>query len=222
MQSTRTKGKKLTADGARMEYVKAVAGAASNLHNIAEVQKQQEEMELEAMVRQAQAEVCGVCSKPFRKLEIVDQFEAQFGPDAKLKRRKILVLDGPSQYGKTEFAISLVPPGQGVEINCSNCTLEPPSQGMYRPTQHNLILCDEMKVSLLLKNKRLFQGPAVKVVLGSTQSNRFTYQALVFRKRFVIASNTWAKELKKCKKADRDWVTKNTFYVKVSEPLWVD
>ena len=31
-------------------------------------------------------------------------------------RRKFLVLDGPSRLGKTQFAMSLVPHGQGLEV----------------------------------------------------------------------------------------------------------
>ena len=113
------------------------------------------------------------------------------------------------------------PAGRAVEINCANCATEPPLQGMYNPTKRDLILCDEMSVELLIANKRLFQGPPAKVILGSAQTNRFTYQAFVFRKRFVICSNTWKQQVKKASKKDREWVKLNTIYVNAREPLWV-
>ena len=217
-----SQAQKLTDAGARAEYVKCFSGAAANLHNLDVVKEEKQKASLAALVRQAQEETVGCCDKPWRHFDEVDLFEEQFTADARLKRRRILVLDGPSKYGKTEFAKALVGPGRAVEVNCANCSCEPPLQGIYRPLDHDLILLDELKVETLLKNKRLLQGPPEIVVMGSTQSNRFTYQAFVYRKRIVIGSNTWKKELKKCTKKDRDWVQANTVYVKVTAPLWVE
>ena len=212
---------KLSLDGARQEFVKTYNGASSALHNLTVVREERERQELDLLVAQAREECRGTCDKPWKDLPEVRQFEAQFAPGVKLKRRKTLVLDGKSECGKSEFALSMVPEGRAVEINCANCTTEPPLQGMYQPTEHDLILCDEMSVKLLINNKRLFQGPPAKVVLGSSQTNKFTYQAFVFRKRFVICSNKWKQQLKKVSKQDRAWVKKNTIYINVKEPLWV-
>ena len=209
-------------EGARPEFVKAYAAAASSLRNLQVVEEEKEKIALDDLVAQAQEEVRGVIDKPWRSFPEVQEFENQFEPERKLKRRKVLVLDGKSGCGKTEFAMSMVPEGRAIEINCANCTTEPPLQGLYRPLEHDLILCDEMHVQLLLNNKRLFQGPATKVVLGSSQTNKFTYQAFVFRKRFVICSNKWKKQLKKVSKTDREWINKNTIYLKVTRPMWRD
>ena len=219
----RSQAQKLTDDGARAEFLKCFSGAASNLHNLDAVEAATEEAALKAMVAQAEEETRGVCNKPWKQIPEVTRFQEQFQGDVILKRRRILVFDGPSQFGKTECALALVPPGKAVEINCANCLQEPPLQALYRPVQHDLVLLDECKVALLLKNKRLLQGPPAPVVLGSTQSNRFTYKAFLYKKRIVICSNTWAQELRRCKrKKDREWIRDNTIYYKVREPLWVE
>ena len=202
--------------------MKCFSGASANIHNLDIVEEETKKIQLAKLEAAAIAETARVCDKPFKRLREVDEFEEQFAPDRALKRRKTLVLDGLSLCGKTERAMALVAPGRAVEINCANCCQEPPLQGLYDPLQHDLILFDEMSVEVMLKNKRLFQGPPVRVVMGSTQSNRFTYQAFVARKRLVVCSNKWKKELSKCKKKDRDWVKANTIYVKVTAPLWVE
>lgn len=207
-------------EGARAEYCKTVAGAQSNLSNLRVIEEEQEQAMLEELERQAAEECAGCLDKPWKQYPEVQEFLAQFEPDVKLKRRKTLVLDGASKRGKTEFAKSLVPEGEGLEVNCSNAKEEPPLQGLYKPTQHTLILFDECSADLMIKNKRLFQGPNVRVTMGSTQSNRFTYQAWVFRKRMVIGSNHWKKQLKNLEKKDREWIRDNTIYLKVSGVMW--
>ena len=58
------------------------------------------------------------------------------------------------------------------------------------------------------------------VAMGTSKTNCYTYRAWVFRKRMVISSNNWRRELKHLAKADRDWIRKNTFYVRVNKVLW--
>ena len=219
--SSPSQAEKVSLDGARIEYVKAYAGASGALHNLQVVEEERQKQELDRLVKEAEAECRGAIDKPWKVIPEVTRFNAQFDPGVKLKRRKVLVLDGKSECGKSEFALSMSPAGRAVEINCANCATEPPLQGMYNPTKRDLILCDEMSVELLIANKRLFQGPPAKVILGSAQTNRFTYQAFVFRKRFVICSNKWKQQLEKASAKDREWAQKNTLYVKVREPLWV-
>ena len=105
-------------------------------------------------------------------------------------------------------------------MNYSKALQEPPLQELYQPSVRDLILFDECRFELLLKSERIFQGPPVRVVMGSTQNNRFTYQAFVFRKRLVIASNHWKKQMKACDKKDRDCIKESAIYLKVGAPMW--
>ena len=116
---------KLNLVGARKEYLKTYNGASSALHNLRVVEEEREKLELEALVEEAQKEVQGVIDKPWKVIPQVTEFQNQFAPGVKLKRRKVLVLDGKSECGKSEFALSMVPEGRAVEINCGNCATEP-------------------------------------------------------------------------------------------------
>ena len=211
---------KLSVKLARQEHAKCVVGAASALHNLEAVCKEREEAELASLMAAANEEIKQVPMHPWRQLPKVAEFERQFDSGVCRKRRKVLVLDGPSRLGKSDFAMSLVPEDSAVELNCSNCHEEPPLQGFYRPLEHDLILFDEMKAELMIRNKRLFQAPAKLVAMGTSKTNCYTYRAWVFRKRMVISSNNWRRELKHLAKADRDWIRKNTFYVRVNKVLW--
>ena len=113
--------------------MKCFAGASANLQNLAAVEAATEEADLQRLVREAKEETKNVCDKPYKRKREVDEFQAQFAPEVVLKRRKILVLDGKSCFGKTECALSLVPPGKSVEINCANCSMEPPLQDCPSP-----------------------------------------------------------------------------------------
>ena len=59
--------------------------------------------------------------------------------------------------GKTRFALSLVPAGRGLELNCVSGN-EPELRG-YDPTETDLILLDEMPAQGILRQKKLMQCP---------------------------------------------------------------
>ena len=205
---------------ARQEHAKCVVGAASALHNLEVVCKEREEVEMQHLVAAARAETAKVKMHPWKRLRKVDEYNAQYDPEVCLKRRKTLILDGASRNGKSEFAWAMADEGEAVELNCSNCIEEPPLQGFYEPLVHNVILFDEMKASVMVRNKRLFQAPDKWVAMGTSKTNCYTYKAWVFRKKLVVSSNNWKKELKQLSRADRDWIKKNTIYVRVNNPLW--
>ena len=207
-------------EGAWAEYCVVVAGAQSNVSNLRAVELGQEQLRLTELERQATEECERCLDKPWNEYPEVCEFLAQFEPGVKFTTRNALVLDGGSRRGKTQFALSLVLAGAGVEVNYSNALQEPPLQELYQLSVRDLILFDECRFELLLKSERIFQGPPVRVVMGSTQNNRFTYQAFVFRKRLLIASNHWKKQIKACDKKDRDCIKESAIYLKVGAPMW--
>ena len=207
---------------ARQEHAKCVVGAAAALHNLEVVCKEREEVELADLMKAAREETARCPKHPWKPLKRVREFNEQFDPGVCLKRRKTLVLDGPSRNGKSDFAKSLVDEGKAIELNCSNCIEEPPLQGFYKALEHDLLLFDEMKASVMTRNKRLFQAPDVWVAMGTSKTNCYSAKAWVFRKKMVIASNNWRADVKKLSKSDRNWVKKNTIFVRVNKPLWVE
>ena len=67
-------------------------------------------------------------------------------------RYKFLILNGASMLGKTRYALGLVPPGRGLELNCIAGN-EPDLRG-YDPTETDLILFDEMPAAAILGQKK--------------------------------------------------------------------
>ena len=87
--------------------------------------------------------------RPFRRLPEVVLWLATF--QRMVCRYKFLVLEGPSQLGKTQFAVSLADPGRTLIIDCSGATEA--DLRRYRSDAVDTILFDEGKASIVLKSK---------------------------------------------------------------------
>ena len=133
-------------------------------------------------------------------------------------RYTFLVLQGGSMLGKTRYALSLVPDGRGLELNCISGN--EPDLRAYDPTGTDLILFDEMPASAILAHKKLMQCPPAMVSLGTSATNAFAYKVWVHQKLFVISTNTWFEDLEDLSSAYREWLEKNAVVLRVTEPLW--
>ena len=98
---------KLTPQGAKCEVAKCVTGATGLCNNILLSEQIHSEIAIEALERQAAEEVAKIPRTPYKHFAEVDEFMQQFDPGVCMDRRKSLVLDGPSKFGKTLFAESL-------------------------------------------------------------------------------------------------------------------
>ena len=155
---------------------------------------------------------------PFVVLPQVELWEAQY---LELRHRySFLVLEGPSRVGKTVYARSKCPAGQEVyEVNCA-AGGEPDLRG-YRYGKHGLILLDEVEAEAIARQRKLFQAGTALVQLGTSPTNIHVYSVFVHRVRIVCASNNWTASLQKLPEDDRNWISRNSFYVKCNEPLWL-
>jgi len=158
-----------------------------------------------------------VLRKPFRRIAAVEQFKEDHARLA--SRKKFLVLDGPSRTGKTVFAMALVPPGRGLELNCSG-TEDPPMKE-FRHEVHDLVLFDEGSCSMVLKYKKLFQSPNAAVTIGSSATNMYAYSVYVHSTMMVIASNVWRREITMLRPEDRSWLEANQVLIEVDQPLFL-
>ena len=121
--------------------------------------------------------------------------------------------------GNTRYALSLVPTGRALELNC--VTGHEPDLRGYDPTENDLKLLDLMPASWILQHKKLMQCPPALVQLGTSATNAFSYQVWVHQKLLVICTNTWFEELVKLGEGDRNWLLSNSVVVHVTEPLYV-
>ena len=208
--------RKLSLSTARHELVRCMKNLPRNLQALDLWWAEERKVRLLILQDQVSAEL-SKNTRASRRVEQVDAWTKQY--DEVLRRYKFLVLDGPTRMGKTEFTKTLVKPGHFFEINMS--AAPEPNLREYDHEKHELILFDECHVEVILKQKRLFQAPACLVNLGASATNCFAYQVWVHRKRLVVTSNVWKSSLTALTTEDREWIERNSIYVYVSEPLYV-
>ena len=216
-----SKAEKLDFNLTRWEYTRCASGAMGNIRNLEACQKEHMLRQAQALAQKDKAELeQHFTCYPFRHPAGEADFLSQFTELRPLKRRKFLVLDGPSNLGKSDYAKSLSAPSRTLDVNCASCDSEPPLRS-YNPVDKDAILLDEASASLIVRNKKLMQGPAEPVELGSTQSNMYTYFVYVCKKKLIVSSNKWAEQLQELSESDRSWLEANQIYISVTEPLFI-
>jgi len=210
--------KKMSDEAAIREYLhvrRDVKRHIQNVQDVAAFTRHQDSLRRATAVkaRLAQAKAPRVSLR-----EVDDFFLPQF-QDETLHRRKFLVLDGGSGFGKTEFARSLArSPLSYIELNCAHT--EWVDLRAFSPDDHDLILWDECPAKLVLQNKKLFQGQASEVMLGQTNTSQHAYTVFVWNVKMVVCTNLWQLQLRTLSREDADWLEQNSIYVHVKAPLW--
>jgi hypothetical protein len=147
----------------------------------------------------------------------VDTWKVNFY-DTVVSRKKVLVLEGGTGLGKTEFVRRLFYPKETFEINARGTAHF--SLREFDPRRHACVLFDEAPAELVLNNRKLFQCPAVLVELGASPTAQHVYKVWLNDSVIVVCSNDWSTELLRLATADAAWLRGNTVHVAVSAPLW--
>ena len=95
-----------------------------------------------------------------------------------------------------------------------------PDLKAFNHETHDLILFDECPAQVILKQKKLFQAPAVKVALAASVTGCYSYAVWLHQKLLVVCSNVWHHELRTLPAEDRDWLLSNSLVYTVEQPLW--
>jgi hypothetical protein len=135
-------------------------------------------------------------------------------------RKRFLVLEGPSCYGKTQFGLAIDGRENTLEVNCARC-VEPDLRALRQgPGGHTAILLDEAKATMILAIKKTVQGPPTMVGLASSGTNCHAYNVWVHNVKMIVSSNTWTQELAELAPADAWWLIDNSVHVTVDAQLW--
>ena len=181
-------------------------------------QNAKEELRLADHVRQVQAHHSAT-NYAFKSYPIVEQWKASVW-EPMLRRKKFLVIEGPSGVGKTEFIKQLAGPEKTLEISADGMTS--PYLRNFIPSQHRIIFWDECKVDLVIAYRKLFQCPASWITLGVSPTGRDVYRVWLNDAAHVIASNRWTANLEKMHNhADRAWIEENQVFLHVTERMYV-
>ena len=165
--TTMLSSQKITFDTARLLYVQGVVRAESNLRQLEYVQKMFWDIQADREKEACEAEILK-SEVEFKSIPEVETWKLQFA--CVKSRYKFLVLDGPSQTGKTRFAYSLSPPptlemsshanlqsssraAQRKFVYYADCSGGLPDLRNFRRRQHKLMVLDELhpKNAVLLK-----------------------------------------------------------------------
>jgi len=189
--------------------------------------------ELEAQFQIAEEELClqqskevlamlATQRKPFRDLTPeICEWKAQYEKHnyGKLSRFRVLVLDGPTKYGKTSWATSFFGEENTYVLNCQGVDAPALKDYMKTRAQWRAILYDEGNWSLVFRNKLLFQAGPKAVMLGQSPTGQYCYNVFVYMVPMIVCSNEFFKD---CPAEAREYLEENISFVKVTQPCWVE
>ena len=135
-------------------------------------------------------------------------------------RKKVLVLNGPSRTGKTEFARGLFPLGEVHELNCAG--LAHICLDGFDCLKHRCILWDEGAASLVSRNRKVFQHPLCQVDLGHSPTGQHVRRYFLGNSCSIVTTNKWHEDVAELPAGDQEWLASNTVVLEIDQPMWED
>ena len=208
-------GGKTSYEAARAELGRIPNGIVRNLQNL----ESWRQLRIEASVReyrQWRARHSDEQKKPWRYYDQIARWLGQY--EKILDRYHFLVLDGPSQVGKTAYCRELAPEGGLLEVSLAGGAAI--DLKAYDPSSHEVILFDEAEPQQIVDAKKLIQAGPGDVALQTSKTNCHSYSVCVAGKKFVVCSNVWEARLRRLASEDADWLRDNSYLVKIQGPMW--
>jgi hypothetical protein len=207
---------KISGSVAKDLFLRCVTRAEANIRQLEYVQQQRESIE-DAREQLENEHLILRSQRPFRTLPVVVAWLQHFSVAD--SRYKFLVLDGPSQTGKTRFARSLSCPPSSVFY--ADCSSGPPDLRDFSRRTHKLIVMDEMSPETAVSIKKVMQASNDGCVLGVSPTMQHAYKVNTFRTRIVVCTNTWASRMGSLDRVQQEWLSANSYYVFVESPLYL-
>jgi hypothetical protein len=209
---------KMSYENVRAEVCRSPKNLQTKLGNLEKWYEEKRLREREARIAARQAELRQK-QRPFKTLSQVNAFLRKFVGPTPCERKKILVLDGPSGKGKTQFVRSLFPPGALLELNAAN--MGTPCLPGFDERRHRAIFWDECPAVLVSDNRKLFQHTATLIDLGHSPTGQHIQRYWLNDAVSIIASNRWEEDIAAMNSpSDEDWLRANTVVIRVMTPLY--
>lgn len=209
---------KMSLENCRLEIIRSAKNLPRLLQNLDRVMREREAQGLSERVA-AVASQLALQRRPFRSLRVVTQWLESFR--ALKPRYEFLVLEGPSQVGKTQFARSLSPAGPSGVFEADCAASDYPDIRGFRSGVHDTIIFDEASATLVARHKKMFQASASWVSLGASATNIHSYMLWLHGVRMIVTSNTWMCDVRRMPAEDAAWLQRNSVHVWVQEPLFL-
>ena len=210
--------RKMSYEDARAEMIKTVKGLPPKLASFDVWNKEQRQAALRSHIA-GELQELDAPKWPFRNVDAVISWLGEFDTLRHLYR--FLVLEGPGQVGKTQYARSLsLSPEPFLEVVCMAAT-EPHLSGFVELV-HDTILFDEASPMMAIRCKKLFQAGVGWVTLGQSSTNCHAYSLWPFRVKMIVCSNKWSSQVAADLSAeDQECIQLNCVYCRVTSPLFL-
>lgn len=208
--------RKIDSENAKRELIHCrVAGFERCMREIDLLAKEEQRMELKM---EWQRIIRLMPEWPFEKVDAVEawkeELKTQYGNAG---RFPFLVLNGPSQFGKTRYAQSLFGKESSLLVSCQNVAV--PNLRSFQWGVHKAIIYDEANAQMVVDNKAIFQGNYNFQGLGQSVCNQHFYEVFLYGVPQIVCCNDWMKQ--ELKAEDREWLNKNATLVEVTKPLFI-
>ena len=211
-------GEKIEIDDAREQLIRTGKGLVRRLADLEALEQQRKQKKLQVRIDTLQQQLFEQ-NAAFRVVPEIEAWRAAACVPGQ-RRKKFLVLEGPSGVGKTEYCRAMFGPRCMLELNAAGLE-KPPSLRGFQWEQHKLVLFDEASVKMVLGSRKLFQAPACWVDLGHSPTGRDVYRVFMADAVIVVASNKWSHEVHGLNGSDREWIQSNQVLVNITEPLFL-
>jgi len=210
---------KLDNDTSVEQYTLGKKDVKRHVQNVRDQEQMERENKMRKVLANAHSNISATM-KPRRRIAEVDDIWLM-EQELCLDRQRFLVLDGPSRLGKTQFALQIRGATATLEVNCAQCMREPDLR-TYEHGRHLAIIFDEAHAEMVVNCKRLFQAPPAMIQMAASATNCFGYSVCVHQVLLIVCSNKWRLELESLPRADAEWLERNSVYVHVSTPMWME
>ena len=214
--------RKLSHSSAKSEILQARGRVGVLLKEITTVETMEEALQIELEKKRVD-ESLKAHMKPFWDIPLVKTWAEQYvkgGPNVLYgvkARFKFLVLNGPSCYGKTQYAKSIYGAAATLLVPCQN--VQAPCLKEYRRGFHKCIVFDECNSLTVVQNKMLFQSNNDGVLLGQSQCNEFAYWKYLYCTPLIVCCNNWMAGIEEGS-SEAQWLQTNAMVLEVTTPLW--
>jgi len=214
--------RKLSHSSAKSKIMQARGRVGVLLKEITTVESMEETLHIEIEQKRVE-ESLRAHMKPFWDVPLVNEWKAQYdkmGPTVLYgiqARFKFLVLNGPSCYGKTQYAQSIFGPAVTLLVPCQN--VSSPCLKDYRRSYHKCIVFDECSSSTVVQNKMLFQANNDGVLLGQSQCNEFACWKYLYCTPIIVCCNAWLADIE-TESSEHQWLQTNSMVLAVTCPLF--
>ena len=144
------------------------------------------------------------------------------GTCGKPRRSKPIVMDGPSQLGKSQWAIHQFGGIRTLFVNCQDVT-EPPLRFYLRmQSRFDALVLEEADWQLVCTNKMIFQSTNAIVDMASSATSCFSYRLRVHCVPMFILSNEFYNGIDEHERCKRAYVEKNIEFWSIDFLLFED